>query len=191
MNSHFTCKAVKKRASAQRTHCYITPSFPQPVSCRPCSWSAMAFRRRVLSCDLKNKTLWISTRRKGALCKVSVLHSGLRRRNSSRLTRKRRGSCRVTVQNCALRKRQCCRNRSSWRKTLPGQCTELHNQELRFTPTFVLPLSHLLVSAPTSFAWHYTALLSSCDPSPIELSVVLFVVVRVPRMLSWATASKP
>lgn len=148
----------------------------------------MTYRRSVLPCDLKNKTLSISTRRKGTVCKLSVVPSGRRRRNSSRLTTKRRAVCRMTVQHCALRKRQCCRNRSSWRKTLPGQCTELHYPELSFTPTFGLPL---LASPSACFATHHTAHLSLCDPSSIELIVGLCLVVRVPRMLSSAVVSKP
>lgn len=103
----------------------------------------MVFRRSVLSCGLKNKTSPISTRRKGAVCKTSVLLSGLRRRNSSRHTRKRRATCKVSAQRCTLRKRHCCRNRSSWRKTLPGQCTKLRYQELSFTPTFLTRLTLL------------------------------------------------
>lgn len=104
----------------------------------------MAFRRSVLYCDLKNRTWWISIRKKRAVCKVSVLPSGLRRRNSSRFTRKRRATCRTNVQHCALRKRECCRNSSSWRKTLSGQCSlTFPRAQLSFTPTLVLPLSHL------------------------------------------------
>uniref|UniRef100_A0A3P8SQV8 Sarcolemma associated protein b n=1 Tax=Amphiprion percula TaxID=161767 RepID=A0A3P8SQV8_AMPPE len=114
----------------------------------------------------------ISTRRKRAVCKVNVLPSRPRRRNSSRLTRKRRVTCRVNVQHCALRERHYCRNSSSWRRTLPGQCTDLHYQELSFTPTFVLPVPHLLDSAPACFAIQYNAHFSSCHPSTFELSVL-------------------
>lgn len=164
--------------------------FSQPVSCSPCRWSVMAYRRSVLSCDLKNKTLSMSTRRKRAVCKRSVPPSGPRRRNSSRLTRKRRAACRVTVQHCVLRKRQRCRNRSSWRRTLPGQCTVLHYPELCLTPTFVYSLCFICLTLLQHVLLHSAPHTLLCvSPHPFEL--FLFLVVRVPRMLSWATASKP
>lgn len=126
-----------------RMHSLIENVSSQPASCSPCRWSSADFRRSVLTCALKNKTLSISTRRKGAVCKRSALLSGPRRRNSSWHTRKRRATCKVSVQHCTLRERLCCRNRISWRRTLPGQCTKIHYQGLDFTPTFVFPLSHL------------------------------------------------
>lgn len=142
---HLICQPIlkKKNIWSKNEQLDKTTLFSQLASCSPCRWSVMVFRRSVLSCGLKNKTSPISIRRKGAVCKPSVLLSGLRRRNSSRHTRKRRATCKLSVQHCALRKRHCCRNRSSWRKTLPGQCTKLHYQELSFTPTFVLPLTRL------------------------------------------------
>lgn len=144
-NRVFICKPINNRASAPRLHHHIMCffSFLKLVSCSPCRWSVMAYRRNVLSCDLRNKTSWISTRRKGAVCKANVLPLELRRKNSSRLTRKRRATCRVNVQLCALRKRLCCRNRSSWRKTLPGQWVTLPQIQLRPPP----PLCSV------SFAW--------------------------------------
>lgn len=81
----------------------------------------MAFRRSAPSWDLRNRTLWTSSRRKRAVCRANVLPSGLKERISSRLTRKTRATCRVNVQHFVLRKRQCCRDSSSWRKTFPGQ----------------------------------------------------------------------
>lgn len=103
----------------------------------------MVYRRNALSCALKNKMFSVSTRRKGAVWKLSALLSGLRRRSSSRHTRKRRALSKVSVQRCARRRRRCCRNRSSWRRTLPGQCTNPHCKELSFTHIFVPPLTHL------------------------------------------------
>lgn len=71
---------------------------------------------------------------------MNVLPSGLRMRNSWRLTRKTKATCRVNVQHCALRRRQPCRNSSSWRRTLPGRCTDLHYWELLPQPSCSLCL---------------------------------------------------
>lgn len=164
--------------------------FSQPASCSPCRWSVMAFRRSVLPCGLKNKTLPLSTRRKRAVSKMSVLLSEKRRRNSWRHTRKRRPACKVSVQGCALKMRLCCRNRTCLRRTLPGQCTKNNCQQLGFIPDFVFPTSQVDSVQQLCCTVYNT---HSClfNPSPVDLSVILFLVVCFPRMLSWAIVSKP
>lgn len=97
--------------------------FPQPVSCSPCRQSVAAFRRSALCCVLKNKILSVNIRRKGALCKASVLPSGRRGRTLWKPSRNRRLASKASMQRCALRTRPCCRNRSSWRRTSRGQST--------------------------------------------------------------------
>lgn len=138
---HMISKPHYKRIShAQRINSWIKPHyFSQPASCSPSRQSVMVYRRSALSCALKNKMFLLSTRRKGAVWKLSAPLSGLRRRSSSRHTRKRRALSKVSVQRCARRRRRCCRNRSSWRRTLPGQCTNLHYQDLGFTCIFMPP----------------------------------------------------
>lgn len=63
----------------------------------------------------------------------------------------------------------------------------VHWATLSRAPTFTLPVSLFAWLCSNMFC---TTHLSRCHLSPIELSVVLCLVVRVPRILSWAIASK-